>query len=457
LVFGPQGGECYSVAKDREQAGIIFEVAKYMVQSDPELSQLIKVYKSALVVEATGSSYKVRSADSGGALGLSPTWVCFDELEAQPNRDLWDAMDLGRGARPESMLLGIGTAGSKSDSHGNDTIAYELAQYSTRVSSGEVVDPSWFTAWWEPKDPAADWTNPKVWESCNPGYGDIVGAQSFADDIKKVPEAVFRTYRLCQFVNSRTAWLPSGAWEACQSDREIKPGVPCVLGFDGSRTNDSTALVLVTIEAVPHVKLLALWERPLDADPHWRIHDSDVLPILKELCEKWHPREIAADVNFWHSQLEDFAEETGVTVTEIVQSGRDMEAGTEGLFQAITQGRITHDPSPSMDRHLANTTVKHSPTGDRVSKEGRSSGRKIDITVAIIEGLIRSRALWTEDDGVGEGFISLTQRAAELGPERVAQMAGEQQDRVDAIIKEELARRRQVQEPGRNWTSGVPK
>jgi phage terminase large subunit-like protein len=54
LVLGPDGGEVYSVAGDRDQARIIHSAAKRTVELDPMLRQLCKVYRDAIEVPSIG-------------------------------------------------------------------------------------------------------------------------------------------------------------------------------------------------------------------------------------------------------------------------------------------------------------------------------------------------------------------------------------------------------------------
>jgi phage terminase large subunit-like protein len=95
-VLGPTGGEVYSCAADKDQARIVFNTARRMVEMDPELSDLLKVYRDVIEVPATGSVYKALSAEAFTKEGLNPHLVLFDEVHAQPNRELWDVMALAR-------------------------------------------------------------------------------------------------------------------------------------------------------------------------------------------------------------------------------------------------------------------------------------------------------------------------------------------------------------------------
>jgi phage terminase large subunit-like protein len=169
LVMGSDGSEVYSCAGDREQARIVFGTAKRMVELEPELAGLCKLYRDAIEIPQTGSVYRVLSAEAYTKEGLNPTAVYFDEVHVQPNREFWDVMSLAMGARPEPIMVGITTAGVRFDSSGADSLCYGLYEHGQRVVSGEVQDPSFFFAWWEPRDPTADYRDPETWQEANPG------------------------------------------------------------------------------------------------------------------------------------------------------------------------------------------------------------------------------------------------------------------------------------------------
>ena len=200
--------------------------------------------------------------------------MIFDEVHVQRDRDLWDVMALASGARHEPLMVGITTAGLQTDRLGDDTLCYSLYQYGKRVASGEVVDPTFFFAWWEPADPAADHRDPNAWREANPGYGDIVAEADFAAAVLRTPEGEFRAKRLNQFVAQVTgSWLPPGAWDACFApDRHLARRERVVLGFDGSRSGDATALVAVSTATPTHVEVLGCWEPPPDTPPDWQVH-----------------------------------------------------------------------------------------------------------------------------------------------------------------------------------------
>ncbi len=142
LILGARGAEVYSVAAEKEQARITFADAKRMVEASPELTAITKLYRDAIELPKAGSVYRVLSAEAFSKEGLNPSATIFDELHAQPNRELFDVMSLAMGARTSPLLIAITTAGVKSDTTGQDSIAYSLYQYGQKVARGEIEDPS---------------------------------------------------------------------------------------------------------------------------------------------------------------------------------------------------------------------------------------------------------------------------------------------------------------------------
>ena len=90
LMFGPKGGEVYSVAAEKEQARIVFADAKRIIEASPALSAVTKLYRDAIEYPAGSSVYRVLSAESYSKEGLNPSLILFDELHAQKNRELFD-------------------------------------------------------------------------------------------------------------------------------------------------------------------------------------------------------------------------------------------------------------------------------------------------------------------------------------------------------------------------------
>jgi phage terminase large subunit-like protein len=107
------GGEVYGCDSDRQQASIVFDVAVDMVEQCPALKARIKpvLSQKRLVYKPLGSFYQVLSAEAYTKHGLNVHGVVFDELHAQPNRQLFDVMTHGSGdARKQPLYFLITTS-----------------------------------------------------------------------------------------------------------------------------------------------------------------------------------------------------------------------------------------------------------------------------------------------------------------------------------------------------------
>ena len=395
LVLGAQGGEIYSCAAEKEQAKIVFNTAKEMVRLHPELSELLTVYKDTIHNPKTGSVYRALSSDAFSKEGLNPTLVCFDELHAQPNRELFDVMSLAMGARIEPMLVAITTAGVKSDSSGKDSICFSLYEYGKKVSLGEVVDSSFFFAWWEANN-EGDYRDQSAWREANPGFDDIVAADDFSSAILRTPEAEFKTKRLNIWTSTSDTWLPHGAWDVLTDSREIPDGVDVVLGFDGSFNGDCTAIVAVTVEEVPHIMPVAVWEKPEEADASWQIPVLEVEDAIRKAATRWQVLEIACDPYRWARTFQVLDDE-GLPVVIFPQTASRMTPATTRFFEAVINKTLTHDGDARLARHIGNAQLRTDNRGSRLAKEAKGSKRRIDLAVSSVMAL--ERASWWQSQG----------------------------------------------------------
>jgi len=392
LTLGGNGSEIYSCAADRDQARIVFGTAKRMVELDPELSSMFTLYRDVIEYKDKGSVYRALSAEAYTKEGLNPSpIVIFDEVHAQPNRELWDVMSLAGGARSDSLLLGITTAGVKTQANGQDSLAYSLYQYGQKLVKGELVDPSFFFAWWEPKNPEADHRDKQLWIESNPGFADIVDAEDFESAVLRTPEAEFRTKRTNCFVSTATAWLPTGSWEALiDTERTPEQGEDVILAFDGAFSNDSTALIAWLLGGdKPHLMVVGIWERPDDAEQGWHVPVAEVEQTIIDTFRNsnFQTKEIVFDPARWQRTFM-VLDEQGMPVVSYPNSAERMVPATQKFYEAVVNQSFTHDGDERMARHITNCVTKQSSRGVMVAKA--SSKRKVDAAVAAIFGYDRA-------------------------------------------------------------------
>jgi phage terminase large subunit-like protein len=408
LFNGDEGGEVYSCAAEKDQARITFGDARKIIEREPELAAMCNIYRDVIEVPSTGSIWRVLSAEAYSKEGLNASAVIFDEVHALPNRDLWDVMQLSMASRRQPIMLATTTCGVKADSTGQDSTAYQLYQYGQMVSRGEVIDPSFYMAWWQAGE-GDDHRLEETWMKANPGYGDLNSKADFESMVKRTPEAEFRTKRCNQWVSSQNTWLPAGVWDSLQEDIPIPDDVEVVLGVDGSFSGDTTAIVAVSVpkthEDKPHVWLVQAWEKQPDDLDDWRVDTLEVEQTLIDFAQKHRNlREIAFDPFRWQRTMA-VLQDLGLPVVEYNStSARRMIPACQKVFDSVTEATLTHSGDPLLARHLDNCVLKIDNMGARIVKESRNSPRKIDAAVAFVIAYDRATSK-LESDIVPEFYV----------------------------------------------------
>ena len=135
---GEPGAEVYSAATTRDQAKIVFGDAQRMVQRTAAIRDGLGVLASAHAVYQTdtGSTFKALSRDQDGNLdGLNVHCAIIDELHGHKDRGVWDVIETATGARKQSLVWAITTAGSN-----RAGICYEQQGYVRKILSGQHED-----------------------------------------------------------------------------------------------------------------------------------------------------------------------------------------------------------------------------------------------------------------------------------------------------------------------------
>ena len=414
---GEYGGEVYGCASDRQQASIVFDVACGMVEQCPALKARIKpvLSQKRLVYKPLNSFYQVLSAEAYTKHGLNVHAVVFDELHAQPNRQLYDVMTHGSGdARKQPLYFLITTAGNDINS-----ICYEVHQKAQDILDGRKIDPTFYPVIYGASE-TEDWTSPAVWQKANPSLGITVEMEKLeaaCESARQNPaeENLFRQLRLCQWVKQSVRWMPMEKWDQCAFpvDAEALEGRVCYGGLDLSSTTDITAFVLVfppESDTDQYAILPFFWlpEETLDLRvrrdhvPYdvWEkqgclkttegnvVHYGYIEAFIEELGAKYNIREIAFD-RWGAAQMVQNLEGLGFTVVPIGQGFKDMSPPTKELMRLTLDGRLAHGGHPVLRWMMDNIFIRTDPAGN-IKPDKEKSTEKIDGAVATIMALDRA-------------------------------------------------------------------
>lgn len=418
--------EVYGAAADRQQASIVFDVAKQMVEMSPALLKRSKLMTATKRIVNYGNSgyYQVLSAEVGGKHGFSVSGLVFDEIHTQPNRQLYDVLTKGSSdARQNPLHFIITTAGT--DRH---SIAYELHTKAVDILEGRRVDPTFYPVVYGLKDDE-DWEDEANWYKVNPSLGYTVDIERLRDayrEAKQNPadEVTFKWLRLNMWVSSTVAWIPDAIFMKGNEEIDLPAleGRDCYGGLDLSSTGDITALVLmfpprdedekyillpffwVPEETIPQrVKAASvpydIWEKQgyLLSTEGNVIHYDFIEKFINDLAEKYHIVEIAVDR--WNAtQMIQNLEGDGFTMVPFGQGFASMSGPTKDFYRLLMEGQIIHGGYPVLRWMAGNVVVDTDPAGNiKVTKA--KSKEKIDGIVAAIMALDRCIRNQTEPQG----------------------------------------------------------
>jgi phage terminase large subunit-like protein len=409
---GEQGAEVYSAATTRDQARIVFDDAKAMAERTPDLRTHLglAILQHALTVMHTASSFRPLAAEGSTLDGLNVHFAVIDELHAHKTRAVYDVIDTARGAREQSLLWNITTAGT--DRAG---ICYERRTHVTKVLGGQIEDPSLFGIIYtideedDPHDPAS-------WAKANPNWMKSVLPDDMEAASRKaaaMPSAMgnFLTKRLNVWVNADSAWMHMPAWDRCANPAltlESLAHLPCVLALDlASKVDVAAKIRLFHDEAADRYKVKAqfyLPERAVEASGNsqyegWRrsgwltvtpgeVTDFDQIELdLAEDMRQLQVQEVAYDP--WQAtQLASHMLDQGAPMVELRQTVQNMSEPMKQLEALVLQGKLEHDGNPVLTWMISNV-VCHRDAKDNIYPRKERNENKIDGAVALIMALAR--------------------------------------------------------------------
>jgi phage terminase large subunit-like protein len=395
-LLGPEAeprGEIYSCALTRDQAAKLYAEMAAMLQAHAELDDRCNIIRFTKVIEVlsgtgAGSIYTALSADAGSKLGLSPSFVVYDELGSAPNRALFDAMDTAAGAREDPLMMVISTQAAA-----DHAVMSELVDYGLRVQAGDIEDPSFhLTLFAAPQD--ADPWHPETWRLANPAIGDfrsLSDVERQAAQARLVPskEAAFRNLILNQRVSAVSRFIHKAEWDANGEavDAAALEGRECYAGLDLGATRDLTAFVMVFPDAAGRLDVLARFFMPeanieersnedrvpydvwakqghVTLIPGATIDPGFVADVLANAAARYDMQALAYDR--W--RIEDLKRELGLLgaslpLTPFGQGFRDFAPAVDILERCVAEKLLRHGGNPVLNMCAANAVVTRDPAG----------------------------------------------------------------------------------------------
>lgn len=449
---GEWAAEVYGCAADKAQASLVFDVAVDMVDQSKVLKKRIKLIPSQkrMVYMPTNSFYQVLSAEAYSKHGLNVHMVVFDELHAQPNRELFDVMTKGSGdARSQPLFFIITTAGDDPD---RVSIGWEIHKKAVDVLMGVRKDPTFYAQIYgiEPEEKRV-WhgqkytefekidclNDKKIWRLVNPSLGHTVQEYKVKDacvaaEGNYADERTLRWLRFNEWVKDKTTkWIPLTTWDASSNGmiiRENLQGMKCYGGLDLSSKIDITAFVLIfpPNEKSEKWQVLPTFWLPEDVVQEKKARDgvpydewikqgfvlttpgnvidyAFIRKTISGMSSEGHTHCLKDEFDImqigfdpWNAtQIALDLDDDGVEMVEVRQGFKTMSPAMRELEKLVISAMLEHGGNPVLRWMWGNIEVKQDENENIRPIKSKSTGR-IDGIVALLNAI--ARAILMEDN-----------------------------------------------------------
>lgn len=414
------GAEVYSAASSRDQATLVYQTLKGMVNQVPELRRMSKFYDSTkrIYVPSTESFFQALSADADYSDGINPSGVVVDELHRHKNRELYDLLKQGSDTREQPLLIVITTAGFDRTS-----VCFEEWEYARKVRDGLVSDPALYVSLYEtPTD--ITWeqlaADESLWRLANPALGDFLHIEGLRDLVREANEkpalrnSVMRL-RFNVWTQSETRWFSADAWAKCGGLIGDMSGKLCYGGLDLASVTDFAAWDLffpegnkvITKIFIPQAAVekrsnmsaqLAGWAREgnlivtpgdvIDYDfiKEQILRDSSTYQIAQIGYDPWSAMQIAIQL-----------QNEGLNMVPVRQGFNTLSSPSKYLETLVAKGELNHGGHPVLAWMADNVTVEEDSAGN-IKPSKKKSTEKIDGIAALVTAL--ERAMHAEEQQV---------------------------------------------------------
>lgn len=424
---GESGAEVYSAATTGDQARIVFDVARQMVMRSAELVQGgVDPMRHGIYMPDDARKFEPLNAEGSTLDGLNPHCTVIDELHAHKRREVYDVLDTARGARDQSLLLSITTAGS--DRSG---ICYEQRTYVVKLMQQVFADERYFGLIYTIDD-TDDWADPAVWPKANPNYGVSVLQDDFERSAREAinkPSAQnnFLTKRLNVWVNADSAWMDMRAWDRCANPAlkiEDFEGDECIVAMDLASKIDIAAKIKLFQRGRKYY-VFGTYYLPEQAAEDGRnsqysgwsrtgrltLTDGNVIDYdrletdLLDDAARHQLTEVAFDP-FQAMQFAQRMQAEGLLMVEIGATVRNFSEPMKELEKLVLEGNLEHDGCPVLTWMVSNV-VCHRDVKDNIYPRKEREENKIDGVVALIMALGRSINGTEPELVIEQGFVAL--------------------------------------------------
>jgi len=417
VADGEDGAEVYSSATKLDQAKIIFNATKNIVEQSPELNALVKSTREGLSFKMTRSIMKPLPNESKSLDGLNIHFSALDEIHEQRDRNMYDVLRQGMKARRQGMIGCITTSGFF-----REGLYDNLHDYASDIANGIKRDDRFLPIIYK-LDEIDEWKNPQCWLKANPGLSTIKSSVQLADDVERakqdasyLPTLLVKDF--CMKQNQIDAWLPlEDIINETKIDMEYVSHSYAIGGCDLSSVYDLTCATLLIQKPndnniyvlqhyfLPQARIDQIDKSNAPEAPYKKWAEQGYMTINEgasvnySLVTEWfvnmvnmydiRPLWICYDralAGYWQEEMIS----TGFELQKIAQGSITWTYPMKQLEATLKEHRIIYDNNPILKWCLANTAKKS------LNKDGIEScqpvkiqeKRRIDGTVSLLNAYV---------------------------------------------------------------------
>lgn len=199
-------------------------------------------------------------------------------------------------------------------------------------------------------------------------------------------EGMARRFYFNQICAGDDVWLSRKAWDELAAPRVVDPRTALVVGFDGSDTDDWTAIRCETQDGYQFTPRFADG-KPMIWDPAQHggyIPRGEVNAAVAYLFATYNVIRLYADPPYFQSEIDEWSAVYGDerVLRWATYRTRQMAEALERFRTDVLAGQLSHDGCLITSRHIDNAHADRRPQGVLIRKDKVISPRKIDAAMS---------------------------------------------------------------------------
>lgn len=400
FLVGPEAklnAKLASGAMSREQASIIFQQAREIVDVSPKIQPIVTIVPSLKILRGInlGTEYRSLSAEGKTALGHSFALVLLDEvgqIDAQTSPFV-SALISSQGSHKDPLMIFLSTQ-APTDS----------ALFSRLIDDAESSQNEHTVCHLHAAPDDCDLLDKEAWKMANPGLGIFREEKDLEEQLKqavRLPsmEAEARNLLLNLRCNTDSPFVSKSVWQENGAEPEPLRGKKVFGGLDLSAVSDLTALVFVSEDGDVECRFWLpkdglrekslsdrvpydVWEKEghLSTTPGASIEYEYIAHELKRIFDEYDVQQINFD-RFAMKFLLPWLKKAGLTTDQMAkfkESGQgfvSMSVAIRELETKLLQRKLKHGGNPILQMCAGNAKVETDAAGNRKFTKKKSTGR----------------------------------------------------------------------------------